>query len=470
MTRFSLIRHALIVGGAAALVSLSFVNAQTWVNPTGVAPQNNVPAPLNVGATAQTKEGALTVKSDLKVGGALRGLTGDRLPISGKDGRYTVEVGLVQDKAGIVGNTDVFNLQSGGGQFKWYKADGTLQLTLDANRALILESDGTIRRNGSDRVRFVPGNDTNAYVELGSVQSKGGVAVGTDTMQFQSGGGAFQWYKANDAAAKLILDASGELRIPGKLCLNIGSITSPTWDCRNTWPSSTSGGTLVEKDTLATVTDASRGTGYNQTAANTAIRIQGTLTVDQSVTATAYLLSSGAKVVTSQDYGHTTNSSGINADTVDGKHAQDIIDAAAAKAVTSGAGAKLQCGVTRATIPYATWGKAPIGVALCKNASATSGTAYALDSSLSGTRTPNARTVSATAILASNNIVIGDATTAFFRVGGGCYNQSSASTSTQFIGSFPVDYAPAGSKLPGWSCEVAENADISVYAVCCTTQ
>ncbi len=50
---------ALIVIG---LLSYNFMSAQ-WTGPTGAAPSNNVPMPLNVGTTSQTKDGVLTADS-----------------------------------------------------------------------------------------------------------------------------------------------------------------------------------------------------------------------------------------------------------------------------------------------------------------------------------------------------------------------------------------------------------------------
>lgn len=46
--------------------------AKAWTGPTGTAPENNIPAPINAGSSAQIKSGNLTVQGTLHSSGKLR--------------------------------------------------------------------------------------------------------------------------------------------------------------------------------------------------------------------------------------------------------------------------------------------------------------------------------------------------------------------------------------------------------------
>jgi hypothetical protein len=62
--------QAALVFGILVLVFLAAFYAVAWQEPTQAPPEGNVPAPLNVGPTGQSKEGGLI----LNTGGAVAGL------------------------------------------------------------------------------------------------------------------------------------------------------------------------------------------------------------------------------------------------------------------------------------------------------------------------------------------------------------------------------------------------------------
>lgn len=82
-----------------------------WTGPTASPPNGNVPAPLNVGSTAQTKSGALTISGVFNIGNGLFNTTAG---------------GTVLDANGAwvrtYGSGGWYNSTYGGG---WYMADAT---------------------------------------------------------------------------------------------------------------------------------------------------------------------------------------------------------------------------------------------------------------------------------------------------------------------------------------------------------
>lgn len=114
MQRSMLVRTAVkgLIVGAGALMGAAAVTA--WTGPTGTAPNSNVEAPVNVGATSQTKNGALGVNS-LAVYG--------NMSVSGS---ISTDEGVIRDNGGgwvrTYGATGWYSQTYGGG---WYMTDTT---------------------------------------------------------------------------------------------------------------------------------------------------------------------------------------------------------------------------------------------------------------------------------------------------------------------------------------------------------
>ncbi|MBL8158184.1 tail fiber domain-containing protein [bacterium] len=63
MTRIATLTASHLTASAVALVLFGTVVAYAWTGPTGTAPNSNVAAPINTSATAQVKNGALSVST-----------------------------------------------------------------------------------------------------------------------------------------------------------------------------------------------------------------------------------------------------------------------------------------------------------------------------------------------------------------------------------------------------------------------
>jgi hypothetical protein len=77
--KIELLKSALIVA-LALLLSLGILYVHAWTGPDAAPPVPNTPAPINVGATAQTKTGGLTVGS--------LGVSGNTINVSGAESTY----------------------------------------------------------------------------------------------------------------------------------------------------------------------------------------------------------------------------------------------------------------------------------------------------------------------------------------------------------------------------------------------
>ncbi len=84
--------NSIFVFGAALflLLSYQFISAQTWTNPPASPPSSNATAPLNVGSTAQTKNGDLTVNGRLNVNNDLT--ANDVVDVNSSLGANTINI------------------------------------------------------------------------------------------------------------------------------------------------------------------------------------------------------------------------------------------------------------------------------------------------------------------------------------------------------------------------------------------
>ena len=78
-SRRKFLKFLLVASGALAIGKIFGFNwvsqakaSPGWTEPTQTPPSGNVPAPLNVGSTDQTKQGGLTIQGSLKVNSRLK--------------------------------------------------------------------------------------------------------------------------------------------------------------------------------------------------------------------------------------------------------------------------------------------------------------------------------------------------------------------------------------------------------------